>query len=238
MRKLVVLVFASFLSVTGFSQNFNLDSSLKVIQQKKDSTIMAQKKIRDSIYQSSTKADSIKTEKQFKNKFSWEKLKAVAIFPVMNLGENSGVIPVKDPTEIPDLKLQYKLLFELTVNNPDSVIKEINYGLVEAARVINLHVASGIPLKNIVPVIVIHGGALNALTTNEYFQKKYKMENPNIKAIAELEKVGTRFIACGQAMNFQGMAKENFLPMLNISLTAKTVITSYQLRGFVLLDVN
>jgi hypothetical protein len=54
-------------------------------------------------------------------------------------------------------------LFELTSNNPDSTLKEINYGPDEMARVINLHIASGVLVKKIIPVIVVHAGALHAM---------------------------------------------------------------------------
>lgn len=125
------------------------------------------------------------------------------------------------------------MLFELTANNPDSVIKEINYGLAEVSRVINLHVASGIPVKKIFPVIVIHAGALNAITTDTFYKEHYKMANPNLKTIGELEKLGTKFIACGQAMAFFNIKKEDLLPSVKVSLTAQTVLTTYQLKGYV-----
>ena len=200
---------------------------------KKDSTLSALKIKRDSTYQAMMHDDTVKVNKEFKEKMKWDKLKAEAIYPVINAGEFSGVIPVKDPTEMPDPNMEYKLLFELTDNNPDSIIKEINSGLVEVARKINLHVASGVPLKKIIPVIVVHGGALNALTTNAYYKDKYKVDNPNIKLIGELKAVGAKFIACGQAMAFLDLKKESLLPDVRISLTAQTALSNYQLKGYV-----
>jgi intracellular sulfur oxidation DsrE/DsrF family protein len=238
MRKVILLILLSYSSIISYSQNFNLDSSLKVIQSQKDSVLNAAKFKRDSAYRADLHKDSVKTNKEYADIVKWEKLKAVAIYPAFNVGENSGVIPVNNPDEVPDPKTQYKLLFELTGNNPDSTIKELNYGLVEVARIINLHVASGIPIKNIIPVIVVHAGALHALKNNEYFNKKYKTDNPNIKLIAELEKFGAKFIACGQAMSFLDIHKEAFLPVVKVSLTAKTVLTGYQLKGFVLMGVD
>jgi intracellular sulfur oxidation DsrE/DsrF family protein len=209
-----------------------------VIQSQKDSVLNASKFKRDSIYRLDIHKDSVKTNKEYADIIKWEKIKAVEIFPSLNAGENSGLVPVKNADEVPDLKIQYKLLFELTGNNPDSTIKELNYGLVEVARIINLHVASGIPLKNISPVIVVHAGALHALKNNEYFNKKYNTNNPNIKLIGDLEKIGAKFIACGQAMNFLDIQKEAFLPIVKVSLTAKTVLSGYQLKGFVLMNVD
>ena len=238
MRKTIFLIALSCISLLSYSQNFNLDSSLHVIKLQKDSTLNASKLKRDSVYRSDLHKDSVKTNKEFADIIKWEKLKAVEIFPLINAGENSGVVPVKNQEEIPDPKIQYKLLFELTMNNPDSPIQELNYGLVEVARILNLHAASGIPTKNIIPVIVAHGGVLNALKNNEYFNKKYKIDNPNIKLIGELEKLGAKFIACGQAMSFLEIQKEAFLPVIKVSLTAKTVISGYQLKGFVLMGVD
>jgi intracellular sulfur oxidation DsrE/DsrF family protein len=193
---------------------------------------------KDTAFKTELKKDSIKTVKDYAEKIKWERIKAIEIFPLLNAGENSGVAPVSNPDEVPDPKMQYKLLFELTANNPDSSIKEINYGLVEVARILNLHAASGIPIKNIIPVVVVHAGALHALKNNDYFNKKYKSDNPNIKLIGELEKLGAKFIACGQAMTFLEIQKEMFLPVVKVSLTAKTVLTNYQLKGFVLMAVD
>jgi intracellular sulfur oxidation DsrE/DsrF family protein len=189
---------------------------------------------KDSTLRALFRADSIKVSKDFAEKAKWDKIANKSEYPLLKGGKYSGVIPVKDPTEIPDPNIDYKILFELTANNPDSTIKDINAGLDEIARVINLHVASGIPAKRIIPVIVVHATALNAIKNNEAFKKKYKTDNPNIRLINDLEKIGAKFIACGQAMEFFEVKREELLPEIKISLTAQTVITQYQLKGYVL----
>jgi len=222
MTKTLLLVIACIVSTATFAQKYNIDSSLKALQTSKDSALRAM-----------VHADSVKVDKEYTDKIKWEKLKAVSIYPVINAGDGSGVIPVDNPTEIPDASIDYKLLFEITENNPDSAASIDNYDLVEVARVINLHVASGVPLKKIFPVIVVHGPALNALKNNEYYQKKYKMDNPNIKLINELANVGAKFIACGQAMAFTDTKREALLPLVKISLTAQTALSSYRLKGYI-----
>lgn len=217
-KRIFLSVVVLFFTSISFAQVKTVDSLLRA---------------KDSILKATFSADSVKIEKEFTSKIRWEKLKSTTVFPVINAGEFSGVIPVKDPTEIPDPNQDYKLLFELINNNPDSIIKENNEGLVEVARVINLHVASGIPLKRIFPVIVIHGGALNAVITNEAYQKKFKTDNPNLKLVGELEKLGAKIIACGQAMAFKNIQREELLPSIKVSLTAQTVLTNYQLKGYV-----
>jgi intracellular sulfur oxidation DsrE/DsrF family protein len=218
MRKIFILIIACITGTAAFSQNLDAqkDSSLRAL----------------------IHADSLKIEKQFAEMDRWEKIKKIAVFPVLSAGLFSGVIPVTDPTEIPDPKMEYKLLFELTSANPDSVSKELNYGLVEVARRINLHVASGIPINKIIPVIVVHAGALHAISTNEHYKEKYKLDNPNLKLISDLKNLGARFIACGQAMAFHNIKKEDLLPDVKVSLTAQTVLSSYQLKGFVWFDLS
>lgn len=199
------------------------------LRHQKDSTLHS----KDSTFRAMFKSDSIKVIKEFDDKAKWERIEAKAIFPLLKGSKNSGVIPVKGITEIPDPNINYKILFELTGNNPDSTAKDINAGLDEIARVINLHVASGIPVKKIIPVIVVHAAALHAIKNNEAYQKKYKINNPNIKLINDLKKMGAKFIACGQAMEYFEVKKEELLPDIKISLTAQTVITHYQLKGYV-----
>lgn len=221
MKKITVVLLTCLLSFISYSQKSALDSELKEINIKKDSTLKA-------MYS----ADSLKVEQQFQMQTMIAKFKSIVTFPVINAGEFSGVLPVKDPNQIPDPKLDYKLLFELVMNKPDS-LSGLNADLVEISRIINLHVASGIPVKKIFPVIVVHGPALNDFANNTFYNEKFKMDNPNIKLIGELEALGARFIACGQAMQIFGVPKEALLPLFKVSLTAQTVLSSYQLQGYV-----
>lgn len=223
MGKLALFILACFTCLGSFSQNVNLDSILTVRKFQKDSSLKA-----------AIHADSVKIEKEFRETEKWDRITARAIYPVIKAGDWSGVIPVPDATEIPDPTLDYKFLFELTSLNPDSAGKDVDYGLAEVSRVINLHVASGVPLKKISLVIVIHAAALKAFGTNEYYKAKFKTDNPNIKVVEDLKKLGTKFIACGQAMTFIDVKKEDMLPDVKVSLTAQTVISHYQLKGYLL----
>jgi intracellular sulfur oxidation DsrE/DsrF family protein len=161
------------------------------------------------------------------------KFLAVAQYPLIKGGKWSGVIPVADPTEVPDPNRDYKLLFEFTAKNPDSLAGDIHFALDEVARVLNLHVASGIPASRLFPVVVVHGPGLRAITTNESYRKRYKIDNPNLGIIGDLRKAGVKFIACGQAMAFFDVPREELLDGVKISLTAQTVLSNYQLQGYV-----
>jgi intracellular sulfur oxidation DsrE/DsrF family protein len=182
--------------------------------------------------------DSLKRAKRLEDSLRVANLIANAQYPLIKGGKWSGVIPVTDPTEIPDPTREYKLLFELTDKNPDSLAKDINSGLDEVTRVLNLHVASGIPAKQLIPIVVIHGPGIEAVTTNERYQKRHSMDNPNLKLVQDLKNVGARFIVCGQAMAFFNFKKEDLLPDIRITLTAQTVLSNYQLQGYVLYPIK
>ena len=53
------------------------------------------------------------------------------------------------------------------------------------------------------------------------------MYNCNLKIKGDMEKMGTKFITCGQAMIFCSIKKEDLLPLVKVSLTVQTAITSY-----------
>ena len=182
--------------------------------------------------------DSLAYAKKIGDSLRTARLLAIAQFPYIKGGKWSGVIPVADPTEIPDPNKDYKLLFELTAKNPDSLAKDIDHSLDEVARVLNLHIASGIPANKIIPVIVIHGPGIEAVMTNQSYRKKHSMDNPNIKLVHDLQNVGGKFIVCGQAMAFHEATKEDLLPDIKISLTAQTVLSNYQLQGYVLYPID
>src|SRR5437016_913336 len=110
MRKVIFLALAFLVSGIVFSQKYNLDSALTRHQFQRDSTLTALRHQRDSAFRSGNHADSEKVEKDYKETTKWDNIKGKAIYPLINAGDNSGVIPVKDATEVPDPTIQYKLL--------------------------------------------------------------------------------------------------------------------------------
>ena len=160
---------------------------------------------------------------------------AQATYPLIKSSKFSGVIPVSNPVENLDPKLQYKLLLEVTSGIKDSAdAKNINMGLAEAGRVINLHIAAGVPAKNLQVVLIVHGGSLHALLENEAYQKLYKTDNPNGVLLQELQARGIKILACRQAMFFLNVKQEELLPPVKVAVSAKTIMTAYEMKGYIL----
>ncbi len=183
-------------------------------------------------------ADSARHAKMHADSVRMAKLFSIAQYPYIKGSKWSGIIPVDQPTEVPDPNKEYKLLFEVIYRNKDSISQEINQSLDEVARILNLHVASGIPAKNLLPVILVHGPGLEAVATNEVYRRKHKIDNPNLQIYHDLLGAHAKFIACGQDMAFFDYKKEDLLPEVKISLTAQTVLSNYQEQGYVLYSID
>jgi intracellular sulfur oxidation DsrE/DsrF family protein len=164
------------------------------------------------------------------------------MFPAIKGFKWGGVAPVQNVTELADPKMKYKLLMELTgfaAKGEEKTAKnEINYGIGEITRKINLHVAAGVPQKNIDLVIIVHAGALFAFLNNEKYKRKYGIDNPNITIIKDLQNFGAKIIVCGQAMTFLGLEMEDLIPGIKEALSAQTVLSTYELKGYKFYNVT
>ena len=164
------------------------------------------------------------------------------MFPAIKGYKWGGVAPVQNVTEAADPKMKYKLLMELTgfaAKGQEKTAKnEINGGIGEVARKVNLHVAAGVPQKNIDLVMIVHAGALFAFMNNEKYKIKYGIDNPNIALIKELQAFGAKILVCGQAMTFLGLEMEDLVPGIKEALSAQTVLSTYQLKGYKFYDVS
>lgn len=207
----LLLIALLFVSVNGFSQ---MDSA----------TAAKEKNAQDSI-------------KDVKDSIRWTKLEASMVYPLLKEGTWSGVVPVEGVDWKPDPKKEYNLVFDLTHFNKDTG-RNVNDGFVEIARIINLHAAAGIPKKNIHPVIVAHAKALFSLCNNTFYKEKYKKENPNLKVVDSIKALGIDIIACGQAMHYLDVKKEDFYPGVKVAVSAKTTLSYYVQQGYILYKID
>lgn len=162
-----------------------------------------------------------------------------ATYPLIREATMGGVIPISNPEELPDKNMEYKLLMNFTqpAVKPDQA-KAINHALAEVARIINLHIAAGIPKEKLKVMVVAHASGLFSLLDDEHYQKKFHISNPNSKLVNELMAAGVQFSSCGQAMKFLEIREGTLLPGVKLAYSAKTVISTYGLKGYVYMDVN
>ncbi len=110
-----------------------------------------------------------------------------------------------------------------------------NRGFDTAARFLNMHVANGVPQDNIRLVVVVHGkAALELLTDAAHAANPASRqgENPSGKLVAALLAEDVRFILCGQSAAAYGIAPEDLIPGVEMSLSAMTAHALLQKNGF------
>lgn len=215
---ILILCLLFFKSLSGYAQT----DSTKVLR-------------KDSLQTKKDTVIALKDSTDYKDSVRIDKLMQTAERPIIKNSKWSGAIPVSGIDEKPDPKMKYKLLIEITWWEKDSAkLREISSSLAEVGRIINLHAAAGIDKKNIETVVVAHAGVLNAFLTNEKYQKKFHTDNPNLDIIKQLEKNNVKIIACGQAMHFANIPKEDLLPVVKVAISAKVALSTYISKGYVL----
>ncbi len=102
-----------------------------------------------------------------------------------------------------------------------------------AARFINMHVAAGVPQKNIRIAVVVHGKAAHDLLNDAAWAAKgHEGPNPSGAMIAQMHKQGVRFILCGQTSVAQNIKPDDLIPGVEIALSAMTAHALLQQGGY------
>lgn len=68
--------------------------------------------------------------------------------------------------------------------------------------------------------------------SNEAYQKKYGVDNPNIKVIEELKNAGIKIFACGQSIMKYGIDPKTVSPDVTVAISRFTTVSTYQMKGY------
>ena len=149
-------------------------------------------------------------------------------YPVIKNG--GGIFDVPDAIPIADLTMPYKIVSEIAqgAEKPDS----LNPALEKMARLVNLHRHAGVAAKNFELVIVIHFTATPLILSDEAYQKKFGVLNPNTALINEMAANGVKFYVCGQSLYKRKMVNEPRNPNIKPILSAMLGITTLQMKGY------
>ncbi|WP_374569918.1 DsrE family protein [Phenylobacterium sp.] len=145
-----------------------------------------------------------------------------------------SVAPLPDAREQPDAGRDYKAVFDISgaPKAPDKVTP----GLDRAARLVNILTAGGVPADKRHIALVVHGGATDAVTTDEVYAKRHDgLKNPNTALIAALQAAGVSVRICGQSMHGRGYTPADLAPGVQVDLAALMTVTHLQLDGYALI---
>ena len=139
-------------------------------------------------------------------------------------------IPDVVPT---DTGIDYKIVIDLKASNDD--FKSVNKGLNNVARLLNLHGVAGIPKDKLHVAVAVHYTATPIILSNEGYQKKYGVDNPNLELIDELRDAGVELYVCGQSLVARNYDFEDVNPKVDVGLSMLTVVTEKMMKGYELL---
>lgn len=157
---------------------------------------------------------------------------AKLIYPLYKGSFEMGVMPVDAATYPFQHKGVSKIAFDLSAPTADSARNTMNTGLLEAMRILNLHVAAGVPKDKLDVVVVFHGPAAPSFMNDANYTKRFKMNNPNTALIQQLKDNGVKIVVCGQTMGLRNFTIDQFAPGVMKAYSARTAISDLQQRGY------
>ena len=169
-------------------------------------------------------------------------LQLIALLPVFAFAQTpqnpviktTGTInDIPYATVKPDPSLDYNIVIDI-MTGPEKP-SEMNPSLDNVARLINLHVAGGVPKEKLHIVLAVHNVSAASLMNNEAYRERFKTDNPNLKLIEELIQNGVTVAVCGQSLVKRDIDPKKLAPGVEVATSMLTTVTTYQLKGYAVL---
>jgi intracellular sulfur oxidation DsrE/DsrF family protein len=157
---------------------------------------------------------------------------AKLVFPLYKGAVDMGVMPVENVGFPFAHKGVAKIAFDVSAATPDSARASFNSGLLEAMRILNLHAAAGVPKDKMDVVVVFHGPGAMSFLNDEIYNQRFKMKNPNLALIKQLQDNGVKFVVCGQTAAFRNFTEASYAPGTLKAYSARTAISDLTQRGY------
>jgi len=125
---------------------------------------------------------------------------------------------------------EFKVVFDV-MNSPDNPSQR-NASIETAARFLNMHAQSGVPIAQLHVALVVHNKASKDLITNEAYQNRFGIDNPNAEMIAQLLDADVDILFCGQSSMSRNFPKNELIPGVQLALSAMTALIQLQNEGY------
>lgn len=125
---------------------------------------------------------------------------------------------------------EFKVVFDIMTSPDDPSV--LNRSIETAARFLNMHVQSGVPIEQLKAAIIVHNKASKDLITNEAYQKRFGTDNPNSKMIEQLLEANVDIIFCGQSSLSRNFPKQELISDVQLALSAMTALIQLQNKGY------
>lgn len=123
-----------------------------------------------------------------------------------------------------------KVVFQITKAENGS--DEPNLGLQRVALVVNLYVASGVPVNRLQFVVSVTGEGTPAMLNNQRYKTIYGTDNPNLALIARLRAKGVDVSVCDQSVAFHHFQHDWIDQSVTHALSSATTVSTLENKGY------
>jgi intracellular sulfur oxidation DsrE/DsrF family protein len=148
------------------------------------------------------------------------------IYPLIR--GHGGVVPLPRAAEQP--RKGAKAVFDITAEAKPG---EVNKGLEEVARLLNLYGAAGLKARDVQITAVLHGQADPAVLSDAAYAARFSVAaNPDLPVIRDLKRAGVEVFVCGQSLHELGFKTEEVAKEVPVADSALLVLVNKQTDGY------
>ncbi len=141
---------------------------------------------------------------------------------------HGGVVTLPQAAEQP--RKGAKAIFDISA---DARPGEVNTGLEQIARLLNLYGAAGLNAGDVKIAAICHGAADKAVLSDAAYAARFRLEhNPTLPLIRDLKKAGVEVFVCGQSLHDLGFKAEEVAPEVPVADSAMLVLVNKQGDGY------
>jgi intracellular sulfur oxidation DsrE/DsrF family protein len=148
--------------------------------------------------------------------------------------EADGYVQIPKAALSPSKGSNYRAVFDATraADRPSQLLPALNM----AGSELNALAVAKVPLQVAKFAIVFHGPAVDGILDDAHYKAKFGINNPNLRAIAEMKKQGVEFFVCGQYLAAEKIDAKSLTPDVTLAADALLVLMQYQNKGYALMS--
>jgi intracellular sulfur oxidation DsrE/DsrF family protein len=140
--------------------------------------------------------------------------------------------------ELPDPKLDYKIIFDVQSETAGNKPEEVSPSLVMITALINTYEKYGVSPDHLHLWAVFHGRPILLVTDDVTYKARTGIDhNPNAALLQQLSKAGLHMAVCGQSTMAQHYDFKSILPIVQINLSASVTLINLETRGYIRVEV-
>jgi intracellular sulfur oxidation DsrE/DsrF family protein len=145
-----------------------------------------------------------------------------------------GYVEIPNAALAPTKTSTYRAIFDATrpADKPTELLPALNM----AGSELNALAATNVPLNNAKFAVVFHGPAVDGILDEAHYNAKFGTSNPNLRAIAAMQKRGVEFFVCGQFLAAERIEPKSLVPEVTVAADALLVLIHYQNNGYALVS--